>query len=564
MGIPSYFRYLIKEYGDIVFDIKYIEHDHIDRLFLDLNCAIHPCAKKIMDNVHYDPLKNNSFEKKIIRETINYIKKLVELVNPTELLYIAIDGVAPRAKMEQQRQRRFKAVKERRDIQKIKSKYNKNIDTCSWDKNAITPGTQFMHVLGEELKHFVMYDKLFQNLKVILSTSNVCGEGEHKILNHIRNDTKQYIDVIYGLDADLIMLSMATHNPHIYLLREALHFGKGIDVGDVDFLYLDINRLREHLLQHLSININGNFDDYEFRRNLINDYIFICFLAGNDFVPHSPTISIKDKGLELLIDIYTKIYNLHGKHLTNTDELLINHRFLQEIFRELLSVEESIFRDIEKKRARYRVYLNKCETPEERELEKLNRFPMFHRQLEKKVKLGQEGWNKRYYKYCFNKTMDEKNDICKNYIESLLWTFKYYYNGCPSWHWYYCHRHSPAFEDLYEYMNVVGDLNTITFNKAKPYKPFEQLMTVLPPASAHLHAKEYQKLIRKNDIRIVEYYPTDFKVDTLHCNFMWQCTSILPKIDDKHLLNVLRQYKHTKKEMERNKNVDIFTNFIKN
>ncbi len=191
---------------------------------------------------------------------------------------MAIDGVAPRAKMEQQRQRRFKAVKERRDIQKIKSKYNKNIDTCSWDKNAITPGTQFMHILGEELKHFVMYDKLFQNLKVILSTSNVCGEGEHKILNHIRNDTKQYIDVIYGLDADLIMLSMATHNPHIYLLREALHFGKGIDVGDVDFLYLDINRLREHLLQHLSMSINGNFDDSEFRKNLIK-MITNCILS---------------------------------------------------------------------------------------------------------------------------------------------------------------------------------------------------------------------------------------------------------------------------------------------
>ena len=89
--------------------------------------------------------------------------------------------------------------------------------------------------LSEQLKYFVnkkvTEDADWQGVKIVLSGHDVPGEGEHKIMEYIRLSKAQpdynpnMRHCLYGLDADLIMLGLLSHDPHFCLLREEVKFG---------------------------------------------------------------------------------------------------------------------------------------------------------------------------------------------------------------------------------------------------------------------------------------------------------------------------------------------------
>ena len=169
-----------------------------------------------------------------------------------------------------------------------------------WDTNAISPGTNFMNNLNIFLKNkFKEYP-----IKIILNDSTIPGEGEHKIMQYLKNQNNNDINIIYGLDADLIMLSMIKTN-HIYLLRERTEYN--IEELDSEYIYLDINRLKKYLVQDIK-------KDYIYlpNQNIINDYIFLCFFIGNDFVHNSPCINIRYGGLDNLLNIYNELQEEHA------------------------------------------------------------------------------------------------------------------------------------------------------------------------------------------------------------------------------------------------------------
>ena len=215
MGIPLFFKTMSSKYDNIVLDD--ITNNN-NALFFDLNCLVHPCARRIVE--HFYTKDKTKLESKICIEVNCYIKKIVEIADP-KFIYIAIDGVAPFAKMTQQRTRRFKTILEKKEINTIKKKEGME-ETNQWDTNAISPGTEFMKKLSLSINQFINTDMIFSNIDVIFSDSSEPGEGEHKILQFIKLNKVPGNIIVYGLDADLIMLSLTCGKDNIYLLREQI------------------------------------------------------------------------------------------------------------------------------------------------------------------------------------------------------------------------------------------------------------------------------------------------------------------------------------------------------
>ena len=262
MGIPSYFTYIIKNHTNIVH--KFGGKDKVDILLIDSNSIIYDC----MRNINYEDYKTDLlFEKGLINMVYLKLQGYIKIISPREKIYIAFDGVAPVAKMEQQRTRRYKSYL----LTEIKNRLD-NKSSKTWDKCAITPGTKFMKKLGTMLN-----TKFKRSKKVILSTSDEAGEGEHKMFEFLRcNNMRDKRVVIYGLDADLIMLSL--NHKHlcesVFLYRETPEFIKSInaDLEPNEAYVLDIMLLGKAIMNEMSKQLSNNDMDY-----LMQDYIFVFF-----------------------------------------------------------------------------------------------------------------------------------------------------------------------------------------------------------------------------------------------------------------------------------------------
>lgn len=560
MGIPKYFKHITSKYPNVV--ISTYEVDDIENLYFDMNCLIHPCVRTVTKN-YPDLVKkhkaleklteyqNNQkiitdFENKIYLEIQSYLDKLIKIVSPTKLIYLSIDGVAPRAKMEQQRTRRYRSIKIKEMEDKIYNKYN--ISKESFDTNCITPGTIFMFKLSVFLKNYIYSTSEKTGVQIILDDCQNKGEGEHKILQHIRNNTKESINCIYGLDADLIMLSLCSGSK-IYLLREEVYFGK---VDTSAFLYLDIELLGMNLYDEIYPKMIAEIPEEErlevSNQDLINDYICLCFLIGNDFLPHLNGIDILTNSINDLLKIYIEIYSVRQRHLVIDNN--INFIFLRQILTYLFSNEDKYLKKYQKKLTCYRPkleYSNEMEL----ELEKLNLYPTYKKNTA--LSLGENDWINKYYEYYFNITniilhKTDIDEICNNYIEGLQWNIKYYLEKCPSDTWYYKYRAAPCLRELSKYL--ISRVYPTKFENTIEFTPLEQLALVLPIQSSHLWAKEFRDKV-KNEYLYTGLYPSNFKLDTLNHTFLYQCDPILMDIDYKYIKEAFNSINLSSFELER-------------
>lgn len=535
MGIPQYFRAVTRKFPTI------IDH-HVppcSRLFLDLNCAIHQCANNILQM--NQSITKETVETEIVNHTIEYINKISSYVKPKDLLFIAIDGIPPRAKIVQQRKRRF--VSSWRDNIINQKKRESRIVFTDWDRNAITPGTDFMNYLSQKLHAYFNQKQKFP-FKVIFSDSNEVGEGEAKILDHIKATAiPQNNDIIYGLDADLIMLSLLSDQNNIYLLREPTFYDMKVQRP---FLLMNIQMLR----QSISLECSGN-DDSEYDVNGVWDYVVLCFFQGNDFIPPLSFLKIKYNGIEMVVQTYRKIKEDLQQNLVvkdNNNKFNLNYMFLLKLIENLKNTEDENFCEADEKYYTKSIqpYHAGKRTPLDRLAADIDNYPIMNKFPSNKIQPFKTGWRMRYYHYLFDADeISDVNDICQNYLEGIEWVFQYYFVSCISKDWYYRTNYSPSIMDLYNFLIMNPENVDVILKKSIEtnypkiqYDTDLQLLMCLPPSSKDLLKPNLQNIITDVSLGCSHFYPQKFKIATYLKNYLWECSPLLCSIDDEKLSRI--------------------------
>ncbi|KAI0020414.1 exoribonuclease Dhp1 [Xylariomycetidae sp. FL0641] len=705
MGIPAAFRWLSNKYPKIISPViedKPIPMDdgseipvdttrpnpngeEFDNLYLDMNGIVHPCS-------HPEDKPAPKDEEEMMLEIFKYTERVVNMVRPRKLLMIAIDGVAPRAKMNQQRSRRFRSAQEAQEKQADKDELLKmikqqnggvlppetleSLTKKAFDSNSITPGTPFMDILALSLRYWCSYklntDPGWAKMKVIISDATVPGEGEHKIMNFIRSQrTSPDHDpntrhVIYGLDADLIMLGLATHEPHFRVLREDVFFQEGKsrtckicgqkghdakncrgeakkkegEFGEKDkavtqkpFIWLHVSVLREYLAVELDVpGLPFRFD----LERALDDWVFMCFFVGNDFLPHLPALEIRENGIDTLTAIWRDNLPHMGGYLTKDGH--VDLKRAQFIMDGLAKQEDAIFKrrkEVEDRREAsfkrrklqeqrngnggrggrgndnglpsnlpngitHDMIMNRASAANNANAANKSAAAMLKSQIqglmptpkgaddstaasgssdgpsqntasdsqtpsvlgkrkadmvedksastpgsastdepEDSVRLWEEGYADRYYEKKFHvdpKDKDFRRQVAWAYVEGLAWVLRYYFQGCPSWEWYYPYHYAPFAQDFVDLEKM-----EINFEKGRIARPFEQLMSVQPAASKHVLPAVFHDLMTNSESPIIDFYPEDFEIDLNGKKMAWQGVALLPFIDMPRLLAAVQE-----------------------
>ncbi|KAK5728245.1 exonuclease II Exo2 [Elasticomyces elasticus] len=352
MGVPKFFRWLSERYPAISQLIAENRIPEFDALYLDMNGIIHNCTHNDSGSAPTAHVREDEMFIKIF----NYIEHLFGKIKPQKLFFMAIDGVAPRAKMNQQRARRFRTALDNENAREKAIAEGKEMPKEEpFDSNCITPGTEFMARLTQQLKYFVAKkiseDMDWQGVEIVLSGHEVPGEGEHKIMEYIRQAKSQpnydpnVRHCLYGLDADLIMLGLLSHDPHFCLLREEVTFGrqgkaKSTELEHQNFYLMHLCIVREYLeleFQELKTTAGVTFD----LERVIDDFILMAFFVGNDFLPNLPHLHINEGALALMFGVYKKVLPKAGGYIN--DGGVINLERLALLLDELSQVEYRFF-----------------------------------------------------------------------------------------------------------------------------------------------------------------------------------------------------------------------------
>jgi 5'-3' exoribonuclease 1 len=573
MGIPSYFAHVLKKYPHVIKRLS--ELPCINNLYLDCNGMVYD----VVHQMQYTPENIAAYEAEMLQRICESIDACIAILRPISSVFIAFDGVAPVAKLNQQRERRYKSwylgemeAQRRREIVSARSTqtgsgksktstFKVEPPKPAWNTSAITPGTKFMNALHDKLaEYYDTTNKSALNARynlsgagIIVSSSKEPGEGEHKLFEYIRDHAAEHADmttVIYGLDADLIMLCMShLHiSRGIYLYRETPEFVKSINVvlDEKERYFMDIPEFATAIVQHV---ITLSAPNPTAAKNKVMDYIFMCFMLGNDFMPHFPALNIRTTGIASLMEAYRATIGSNETIIQiHLNEYVIHWPNYKKLVAHLAAQELTLIRKEHGTRDRQARHMRDSDKDDD-VMHDVMMLPMTQRDVERDINPFQPGWETRYYSALCD--MHGAIDppavaaLCRNYLEGMEWTFRYYTRGCVDWKWTYANHYPPLLADLVHHIPETHDpTNAFSFLQVKPKEPIRdvvQLCYVLPRASHALLPPSVERALMRSSMkdRYTDDGSNNFK--WAYCKFFWECHTDLPALDLRELEQIMKK-----------------------
>ena len=338
MGIPAYFSHIIRNHMKVLKSFfKFKETTHVNNLYMDCNSIIYDCLRDFEKKMELKPVLEDNYHL-ISHAVCVRIERYVNDVGPSDTVYAAFDGIAPFGKMQQQQSRRYKTAL-------MEKMFGKPI----FSTLLITPGTAFMKYLSKYVN-----DYFKSHSKVIVSAADERGEGEHKIFQYIRDHPEKHRTsntIIYGLDADLLMLSIFhSDKANLFVYREAPEFAKSLnaDLNAGEAYILNISEL----CVSICIDMGFGHDLQNLHRRML-DYGCICFLLGNDFLPRISSLNIRTNGLTMIISAYKECASKKGFFIIDENDK-INWNNYDKILEYLEKREDANLMEEERRRRNYK------------------------------------------------------------------------------------------------------------------------------------------------------------------------------------------------------------------
>jgi 5'-3' exonuclease len=517
MGIPGYFSYVARRYPGIVVDSGILDDDVFsdgiavngaDAFYIDFNNLVHNCARYAVAGKSY--ATDDEMFSDVVSAVCEYTSRLVEIANPRKLVYIAADGVPPVAKMAQQRKRRMMTMAENR--------FKKQ--SPAWRPTFVTPGTAFMRRLNESLPALCAALGRAGALEVMVSSWDRPGEGEHKIFEHLSGQPPGVKALIYGMDADMLMLSLLHESHRLVVMRQRTDLDADMSVPSMPhFQFVVVDNLRRALAKEMRCSPD----------EASVNYVCMCCLIGNDFLPPLAYLSVE--AVPMLINLTSELHGRLAERAPGEDGCFVRFRVLRALMALLAHNEDR--RTITADERYWRTRAPQRPSGMSAKDHAWTYLPLFDRPADV-VRPKEPGWRLRRSRQLLGDVANTASAV-EAYLEGIEWTMRYYLAHSSAGNaWYYPFNYSPTVLDLQN--RLVGRACLGRGWEAKHALDFEvtpelQMLAVLPVSERSLVRKGLRALMTDPAHGCAHMFPSGFEIATYGKGRVWECCPIVPPMD---------------------------------